>query len=90
MEKQMKNGIIFILISIVSMLSGQNPYIQLPALSSGMYTLQVSCRCTDMRDATFPLTVVDEWVEQHEIAPNLPALHLLAERTGGQILTTVP
>ncbi|MBQ32251.1 MAG: hypothetical protein CL923_06810 [Deltaproteobacteria bacterium] len=71
-------------------LSGQNPYIQLPALSSGMYTLQVSCRCTDMRDATFPLTVVDEWLEQHEIAPNLPALHLLAERTGGQILTTVP
>ena len=55
-----------------------------------MYTLQVSCRCTDMRDATFPLTVVDEWLEQHEIAPNLPALHLLAERTGGQILTTEP
>ena len=71
-------------------LSGQNAYIQLPALLPGRYTLRVSCRCTDMRDATFPLTVVDEWLEQHEIAPNLPALHLLAERTGGQILTTVP
>ena len=71
-------------------LSGQNAYIQLPALLPGRYTLRVSCRCTDMRDATLPLTVVDEWLEQHEVAPNLPALHQLAERTGGKIRTALP
>jgi hypothetical protein len=71
-------------------LSGQNAYIQLPALLPGRYTLRVSCRCTDMRDATLPLTVVDEWLEQHDVAPNLPALHQLAERTGGKIRTALP
>jgi hypothetical protein len=43
-----------------------------------------------MRDATLPLTVVDEWLEQHDVAPNLPALHQLAERTGGKIRTALP
>ncbi len=71
-------------------LSGQTAYIQLSALSSGTYTLQVSCRCTDMRDATFPFTVVDEWLERHDVAPNLAALHQLAERTGGRVLTATP
>ena len=71
-------------------LSGQNAYIQLPALLPGRYTLRVSCRCTDMRDATLPLTVVDKWLEQHEVAPNLPALHQLAERTGGKTWTALP
>ena len=71
-------------------LSGQNAYIQLSALSPGAYTLRVSCRCTDMRDASFPLTVVDEWLEQHEVAPKLPALRQLSERTGGRVLTATP
>jgi hypothetical protein len=71
-------------------LSGQNAYIQLPALLPGRYTLRVSCRCTDMRNATLPLTVVDKWLEQHEVAPNLPALHQLAERTGGKTWTALP
>lgn len=67
--------------------SNQTTYIRLSDLPPGQYELNLSCGCSDMRDATLPLVVVGDWLEAHDLRRNDAWLHVLTRQTGGRLFS---
>ena len=67
--------------------SNQTTYIRLSDLQPGQYELNLSCGCSDMRDATLPLVVVGDWLEAHDLRRNDAWLNALTQQTGGRLFS---